>query len=497
MRTYTTKRDTGVGGYVVSGTNPVVLDTGLSVAIDAVVGDLILFGSGGALTDLVSGTPTRILAADAVNWRKMNYGTYMIAKQTGIGGVIATVEDNGGDNYTAVLDTTDVVSFDSPTVEPESGDLVLFGLENNSDLIGGTAGIVKADDLATWNAGLGQPSGEPPAPIITFEKITATGGFVNADLTPASGVMEFASATAISMTDEDVDTGVGGSWTGSDSYGLDLGEKRAFQTIYGYTSHSKATPLYDDWWSSSDLFDVFVSDDNVTYQLLCTVRRPYIPTPTAYHLDFRIVLDEEVSYRYVKVNPQTTSNVAVSGGAAIVKMTEMSVWDGVPDAADPEAEGTVLEARNGLIKTSDSTPLTSVAAVNAKAHDQDLDTAIGTYWSNNTSYGFEFINPTSLNGIACYGKPSSAGSYVGWNHTGDSFEVYYANEYNDWTLLETFDHTAPIDQTDDKWNFILTFAAAQSARYWKVRQITGANLAVNGGSALIYMTEFAGVASGE
>lgn len=127
MRTYITKRDTGVGGFVVSGTNPVVLDNGMTVAIDAVVGDLILFGAGANPTDLVNGTPTKVLAADAATfWRKVNVGTFATIRTVRVGGVIETVTDNGSDNYTCELDTDDTVTFDSPSVAPRVADIVSF-----------------------------------------------------------------------------------------------------------------------------------------------------------------------------------------------------------------------------------------------------------------------------------------------------------------------------------------------------------------------------------
>lgn len=127
MRTISTARDTGIGGFVIS-TDPCVLDTGLTVtAPSAVVGDLVLFGASGHPTDLIGTGVTVIPAAMAAKyWKRANAGTYVTKRIVGVGGEITAVTDNGSDNYDVETDNEHVAKGIDMPEAPQIGAILII-----------------------------------------------------------------------------------------------------------------------------------------------------------------------------------------------------------------------------------------------------------------------------------------------------------------------------------------------------------------------------------
>lgn len=261
MRTYKKKRDTGIGGYVVSLT-PTVLDTGQTVVVEgAEVGDLVLFGAGGSATDLVSGTPTLIKAVNAGLWRKMNTGTYMSLQGAGVGGIIDAVTDNGGDNYTVGLDSEVDVTVDLGA-EPSVGELLLFGTDGVETIQNSTPAVIPTTQMAYWNSGLGLPAGWTEPEVAAA---VVTGAFFDAGPFNATTALAFpVTATHPALIDDVLNVYVGNTAVAQFSVygllleeaaeidGLDVGLKLSTNGVIGGWAANAQMSRYSIWTSSDN-----------------------------------------------------------------------------------------------------------------------------------------------------------------------------------------------------------------------------------------------------
>ncbi len=138
---------------------------------------------------------------------------------------------------------------------------------------------------------------------------------------------------------------------------------------------------------------------------------------------------------------------------------------------------------HGLQIGLDSSPLTSTLSTSTVALiDGNVDIAAAPNWINTLSNGVGFAEPGTINGIDVYNW-AAYGDSDSWRAADDGHvEVYKSNDNAIWTLVKDYDQPPVFSHSTGRFNFRCTFDAAETAKYFKVRN-GGPNTLVTGGNA--------------
>lgn len=188
------------------------------------------------------------------------------------------------------------------------------------------------------------------------------------------------------------------------------------------------------------------------------------------------------------VTAQPDTGYEITGLAAGQKLVVFRQESGEIEAFGNITAEALPEAVDGLRKSSDSSPLTSVLDTGISDlvdGGRFTQVSVATSWDLNFSWGVDLSTPGTINGLDVWCETTRDDVLLDqwFGASNDSCALYYSNDNANWTFIEQIDSPAIIYAEIGYFAFRCPFSSSQTGRYFKVKNAEVSQLYVKGGGS--------------